>query len=46
LHKTDFKDLPKVPDNVAGLAGILAADAVHLANLLRQNPYPGVPKQK
>jgi multimeric flavodoxin WrbA len=46
MHKTDFKDLPKVPDNVAGLAGILAADAVHLANLLRQNPYPGVPKQK
>jgi multimeric flavodoxin WrbA len=46
MHKTDFKDLPKVPDNVAGLAGILAADAVHLANLLKQNPYPGVPKQK
>jgi len=46
MHKTDFKDLPKVPDNVQGLAGILASDAVHLANLLQQHPYPGVPKHK
>ena len=46
MHKTDFKDLPKVPDNVQGLAGILASDAAHLANLLKQHPYPGVPKQK
>lgn len=46
MHKTDFKDLPKVPDNVQGLAGILASDAVHLTNLLKQHPYPGVPKQK
>jgi len=45
MHKTDFKDLPKVPDNVQGLAGILAANAVHLANLLQQQRYPGVPKQ-
>ena len=46
MHKTDFKDLPKVPDNVQGLAGILASDAAHLANLLKQQPYPGVPKSK
>jgi multimeric flavodoxin WrbA len=46
MHKTDFKDLPKVPENVQGLAGILASDAAHLANLLKQNPYPGVPKDK
>jgi multimeric flavodoxin WrbA len=46
MHKTDFKDLPQVPDNVHGLAGILAANAVHVANLLRGQPYPGVPKQK
>jgi multimeric flavodoxin WrbA len=44
MHKTDFKDLPKVPDNVQGLAGILGANAAHLANLLKQQPYPGVPK--
>ena len=46
MHKTDFKDLPKVPDNVQGLAGILASNAAHLANLLKQTPYPGVPKDK
>ena len=46
MHKTDFKDLPKTPDNVQGLAGILAANAVHVANLLRGAPYPGVPSQK
>jgi multimeric flavodoxin WrbA len=46
MHKTDFKDLPKVPDNVDGLAGILAANAAHLANMLKQQPYPGVPKGK
>lgn len=46
MHKTDFKDLPKIPDNVQGLAGIQAANAVHLANLLKGQPYPGVPKQK
>ena len=46
MHKTDFKDLPQMPDNVAGLAGILAANAAHVANLLKAQPYPGVPKQK
>ena len=28
------------------LAGILAANAVHVANMLQAQPYPGVPKQK
>jgi multimeric flavodoxin WrbA len=46
MHKTDFQDLPNVPDNVQGLAGISAANAAHLANLLKQHAYPGVPKQK
>ena len=46
MHKTDFKDLARVPDNVQGLAGILAANAAHLANLLKRHPYPGVPKHK
>lgn len=44
-HK-DFKDLPEVPEAVRQATEMLAADAVHLANLLRQQPYPGVPKQK
>jgi multimeric flavodoxin WrbA len=42
MHKTDFKDLPKLPDNVRGLAGMLAANAAHLANLLKARDYPGV----
>jgi multimeric flavodoxin WrbA len=46
MHKTDFKDLPEVPDNVQGLAGILAANAAHLANLLKQHSYPGVAKEQ
>jgi multimeric flavodoxin WrbA len=46
MHKTDFKDLPKVPDDVQGLAGILASNAVHVANLLKGQPYSGVPKGK
>ena len=43
MHKTDFRDLEGVPDNVKGLGGILAANAAHLAKLLKQEPYPGVP---
>ena len=46
MHKTDFKDLPKVPDDVQGLAGIQASNAAHLANLLKERPFPGVPKNK
>jgi multimeric flavodoxin WrbA len=46
MHKTDFKDLPKVPDDVQGLAGILATNAAHLSYLLKQDDYPGVPKDK
>ena len=42
MHKTDFKDLPKIPDAVAQGAAMLAANAAHLANLLKQQPYPGV----
>ena len=45
MHKTDFKDLPRVPCNVEGLAGILAANAAHLANLLKERPFPGVPEK-
>lgn len=46
MHKTDFKDLKQIPDNVQGLAGILAANAAHLASMLQQHPYPGVPSDK
>lgn len=46
MHKTDFKDLSAMPKNVRGLAGILASNAVHVANMLQREPYPGVPKDK
>jgi multimeric flavodoxin WrbA len=42
MHKTDFKDLPKVPDKVKEAAGMLAANAAHLARLLKAQAYPGV----
>lgn len=44
MGKTDFKDLPKVPDNVAQSAAMAASNAAHLANLLQGRPYPGVVK--
>lgn len=46
MHKKDFKDLTQVPEDVQGLAGILASNAAHLANLLHSSRYPGVPKDK
>ena len=44
MQSKDFKDLPQVPDPVQQGAAMLAANAAHLANLLQQQPYPGVPK--
>jgi multimeric flavodoxin WrbA len=46
MQSVDFKDLPKVPDPVQQDAAMLAANAAHLANLLKANPYPGVAQQK
>ena len=44
MHKTDFKDLDKVPDAVAETASMLASNAAHLAHLLKERAYPGVSK--
>jgi multimeric flavodoxin WrbA len=41
MHKKDFKDLPKVPEQVSGTAAMLAANAAHLARLLKAEPYKG-----
>ncbi|HSO46624.1 MAG TPA: NAD(P)H-dependent oxidoreductase [Rhizobiaceae bacterium] len=41
MHKTDFKDLPQVPEAVASTAAMLAANAAHLARLLKTDPYRG-----
>ena len=46
MQSVDFKDLPRVPDPVQQGAAMLAANAAHLANLLQQKPYPGIPQQK
>lgn len=41
MGKIDFKDLPKVPDKVAETAKAAAANAAHLAEWLKRDPYPG-----
>lgn len=41
MGSVDFRDLPQPPDKVAKTAEMLAANATHLAGLLKQNPYPG-----
>ncbi|MGI8610834.1 MAG: flavodoxin family protein [Sphingomicrobium sp.] len=46
MHKTDFKDLPEVPKEVQQSAGMLASNAAHLAKLLKQQAYPGLPAEK
>ncbi|MFI6527647.1 flavodoxin family protein [Streptomyces uncialis] len=37
---TDYQDLDKTPEAVAGTTRTLAANAAHLAGLLRHTPYP------
>ncbi|MEO6092729.1 MAG: flavodoxin family protein [Novosphingobium sp.] len=41
MGKTDFQDLPKVPDKVSQTATMVASNAAHLARLLKQDRYPG-----
>lgn len=41
MAKTDFKDLPQVPEKVQQTAAIAASNAAHLAGLLKAQPYPG-----
>ncbi|MDO7844692.1 flavodoxin family protein [Sphingomonas immobilis] len=38
---TDFKDLDQTPDKVSEAAAMVAANAAHLAGLLKDAPYPG-----
>jgi multimeric flavodoxin WrbA len=42
MQKTDFKDLPQVPEKVTEAAKMLASNAAHLAQLLKAQAYPGV----
>lgn len=43
MQKTDFKDLPRVPDKVTESVAMLASNAAHLAGLLKREAYPGMP---
>ena len=40
MHTTDDKDLDETPEKVASATALLAADAAHLANLLKDHGYP------
>jgi multimeric flavodoxin WrbA len=41
MGDTDFKDLGKTPAKVLETAATVAGNAAHLAQLLKQAPYPG-----
>ena len=41
MGSTDFKDLKETPKKVTETAGMVAANAAHLARLLKEAPYPG-----
>lgn len=43
MQRTDLKDLENVPDKVRQTAAMVAANASHLARLLKSRPYAGVP---
>lgn len=40
MHSTDYQDLDDVPDVTASTTKVAAANAVHLAKLLRAEGYP------
>lgn len=42
MQSTDLKDLEKVPEKVTQTAAMMAANAAHLARLLKSQPYAGV----
>jgi multimeric flavodoxin WrbA len=42
MHRTDYKDLDSIPDEVASTTKTLAAHSAHLARILRAEPYPAM----
>lgn len=43
MGKTNFVDLPEVPENVASTISMAVSNAVHAARLLKAEPFPGLP---
>jgi multimeric flavodoxin WrbA len=43
MGSVDYKDLKETPEVVRSATTMLASNAVHLARLLEQSPYPGTP---
>lgn len=44
MQKTDYNDLDKTPKETARATAMMARNIVHLARLLKENPYPGDPE--
>ena len=42
MQKSDFQDLPQIPEKVSSTAAMVASNAAHSAGLLRERGYPGV----
>ena len=42
MHSTNYVDLPAVPEKVQEAIDMLAANAAHLARVLKAQPYPGL----
>jgi multimeric flavodoxin WrbA len=42
MQQVDYKDLPAIPEKVAGANATLAQNVAHLARLLKSNEYPAV----
>jgi len=40
MHKTDYKDLGRIPEKVAAATKTMAVNLAHAARLLAQHPYP------
>lgn len=41
MGSTDYKDLEETPEKTANATAMMVRNAVHLARLLKENPYPG-----
>lgn len=45
MHTTDYQDLDQTPEVTANATAIATRNTVHLARLLRSNPFPAPPQE-